>query len=143
MKKLISFCFLLLTGFTLSYAQKVTFYANISGSKGSPEVGWMGHVWCGFSSTNAGGETMYGFYPEGLIPENARPSDISYSWKVSGESFSRVVVVINEYQQKGYLLGVRDCRNFARDVAMAAGLSVPSAGIKSPAEWLADLVDLN
>ncbi len=120
-------------------AQTVTFYANISGDYS--EISWIGHVWVEFAEGN--NKQAYGFYPEGVLNDGPRPYDISYGWKVSPTAYREGLKVIQQYQNKGYILGVRDCRSFARAVARAVGLRTPNQGVKSPAEWLADLVDLN
>jgi len=123
---------------TVSETKIVTFYANIS------ELGlsdWYGHAWVGFGSGRD--EERYGFYPEGLQNEGGRSADISYFFQVSSAAYENGLNVIEEYQNQNYVFGVRDCRKFVQSVARAIGLRVPSVGIKSPAEWMADLVDMN
>lgn len=121
--------------------KKVTFYANISDFND-----WSGHVWVGFYDGNK--EVAYGFYNgsfmvNGKIKNEAgRKWDINYTFPVNDIQYDRGLQVLATYNRL-YLLGKKDCRHLASHVARAIGLNTPSFGIKSPAEWLADLVDLN
>ncbi|MBL7825178.1 MAG: hypothetical protein JNJ57_01015 [Saprospiraceae bacterium] len=117
----------------------VTFYANISDTNG--EFGWVGHVWVSFNSPQI--QTVVGFYPSGLSDDSWRPYDVSYPFSVSAEQFQSGLAVIDAYRNKHYLLGFSDCRGFTANVAQAIGLTPPSTGIKSPAEWLGALVQIN
>lgn len=133
-------CICLSTGKRLQAQHTLTFYAKISSEK-IGESGWIGHVWIGLNN----GETTetYGFYPGGLRGDADRNADISYPFSITSEKYEKVLVVIDAYRRKSYVLGMNDCRGFASAVATAVGLTVPSAALKSPAEWLADLVDAN
>lgn len=118
----------------------ITFYANISDTQSGS--GWIGHVWVGLKD-GAGAEQVVGFYyPDGLRDESGRKADLDYTFSVASLAPARKVV--EAYNAKTYIPGLRDCRAFASDVAASVGLRVPdSRGTKSPAEWMADLVDLN
>lgn len=145
MQKAIVFRALILSVFSLNFiivadAQStITFYANISDTES--ESGWVGHVWVGLKD-GAGAERVVGFYPGGLRDDSGRTADINYSFPI--QSTAPAGNVLEEYSAKGYFLGLRDCRAFASDVAAAVGLRVPAGrGARSPAEWMAELVELN
>ncbi len=130
---------LLLTSSTALMAQKnITFYANISEAT---TEGWAGHVWAGFS--NGISEEVYGFYPDGIRNDSGRHGEVNYTFPVSEEGFAKALKVVEEFRNARYFIGFKDCRSFAQSVASAAGLNTPSLGIKSPAEWLGALLDLN
>lgn len=138
MKNLVFFLLTILA--TALTAQKsIIFYANIS--KASHED-WTGHVWAGFSDGRSS-EKMYGFYPDGIRDDARRSRDVSYRFFISDEGFASALKTVQEFQNTRYIIGFKDCRMFAESVARAAGLKTPSVGIKSPAEWLAELVALN
>lgn len=121
-------------------AQSITFYANIT----DPATGQLpGHVWIGIRE-EMGDETTWGFYSDGRLQnEGQRRADISYTFKVP--SLAPIQKIIQHYRSENvnYSLGVNDCRHFAELVARAAKLRTPSVGLQSPADWLAQLVDLN
>lgn len=131
--------FILAIGSTTLRAQKtITFYANIS--EANPQD-LAGHVWVSF---NDGGSTeVIGFYPGGIRDDSSRNSDVDYTFPVLDEAYSKAHEQIEEYQDKRYILGFQDCRSFAASVARAAGLKVPAIGVKSPAEWMGALVEMN
>ena len=144
--------FLVLVAATLNsivdtHAQKsatITFYANISTLED-----WTGHVWV--EVKNEEHTFNYGFYPDdddptklqGLVSDKYRKADVSYSFQITEQQFNRTIEVIKEYLHADYTFGLNDCRRFAQRMAQVAGLNTPSVGMKSPAEWLADLVDAN
>ncbi len=121
--------------------KKVTFYARISDFND-----WSGHVWVGFDDGSR--EMAYGFYNgkhmvNGKIKNEAgKKWDINYSFPVRDDQYYDGLQALIEYRRL-YLLGKKDCRDLARKVAIAIGLKTPSFGLKSPAEWMADLVDMN
>ncbi|MCG8330172.1 MAG: hypothetical protein MI974_20910 [Chitinophagales bacterium] len=124
----------------LSKAQNhtITFYANTSQASLKH---WAGHVWVSLS--NGSQATKIGFYPEGLENESKRKADLNYTFSISKSAYNNALGVIKHYNDYPYILGLHDCRSFASDMAEAVGLDVPSQGLKSPAEWLADLVEEN
>ena len=81
-----------------------------------------------------------GALTDGLKNEN-RTADISFSFKA--ETLEPAYRVIEEYRSKVYLPAVRDCRRFASDLARAVGLRIPSISTQLPADWLAELVEMN
>ncbi len=145
MQKAFVFRAFFLSAFALFGAMKagaqstITFYANISDTQS--ETGVVGHVWVGLQD-GSGAKRVVGFYPGGLRDDSGRKADIDYSFKVASLAPARKV--LEAYSAKSYVLGLRDCRNLASDVAASVGLRVPdSRGTKSPAEWMAELVALN
>ncbi|MCO6490087.1 MAG: hypothetical protein J5I98_16870 [Phaeodactylibacter sp.] len=129
------------------FAQKtatITFFANISTLEE-----WLGHVWV--EVDNGTHNFNFGFYPtdddpttlQGLVSDKYRKADISYTFKISEAQFQNTIPVIKEYIHAEYTFGINDCRRFAQRMARAAGLNTPDIGMKSPAEWMADLVDAN
>ena len=116
----------------------VTFYANISREN---LTDWTGHAWVGLCVGNQ--EVVYGFYPKGLLSDKERKADINYSFKVSKLKVQSALKIVNKYKSEKYILGILDCRRFVQYIAKELGLKVSPVGIKSPEEWMADLVDAN
>jgi len=103
----------------------------------------LGHVWV--KLVNPSMAKAVGYYPDGLRNEKATNHDVKYSFTVDDYLVPDLIAIFKQHDDHGelYRLGRYDCRYFAKTVAEAAGLEVPRPGTSSPAEWLAELVDLN
>lgn len=122
----------------LAQEKSITFYAAISEAS---LTDWTGHVWIGLKDGNS--NQVLGFYPGGLKDDSNIQEDVSYTFNISDSDFEEAQEVVDEFRKAKYLLGIKDCRRFAQSVALAAGLNVPSVGMKSPAEWMGSLVEKN
>lgn len=123
----------------------ITFFANITTSLES----FPGHIWV--EVDNGTVNFNYGFYAsdndpntlDGLISDKYRKADVSYTFKITDASFKKTIKVIQKYIHSDYIIGINDCRMFAKKMAVAAGLKAPKVGLQSPAEWMAELVEAN
>ncbi len=119
----------------------VSFYANHPNTGcGSGEDFSPGHIWVGFKSPQR--KFQLGYYPEGLQAESTH-ADVSFTFPVTRQQFDIAVDVISIYHDNSYIIGVNDCRSFAELIARTIDLELPNKGIKSPAIWLSELVELN
>lgn len=117
----------------------VTFYAETT--SGDVSDSFLGHIWVGFQA-NGEDERRIGFYPAGLQAEPSQ-ADVSYKFTVTKSQFNAALEIIGVYKDNSYILGINDCRSFVREVAGALDLRVPRTGLRSPADWLAELVAVN
>jgi hypothetical protein len=123
----------------------VTFMADISATWND-----IGHIWVKFGADDT---LVFGFYPDGvkgLLPEDGmvsddsrRPEDVSYTWIVSRESFERGLAAVRGFSGQSYFLPARNCKDLVSEVARALGMEATSSFMRSPAEYLADLMDAN
>jgi hypothetical protein len=131
---------------TPSSSATLTLFANTSDTTFDQAAG---HVWVAIDGFAAG------FYPSStgtdcfftvgeLRAEDLRQSDISYTFTIPEHAAREVRRTILSYQRKTYTIGRRDCRHLVFDAVQAAGLVVPGRpGFRSPAEFMADIVELN
>ncbi|HNC04376.1 MAG TPA: hypothetical protein PLY05_13620 [Agitococcus sp.] len=106
-----------------------------------------GHAMVAISIAGVG-EEAWGFYPKGVKDEIAEGGWHRYNRQsvipISKKQYTDMKTEIEKWKSKDYIMGYRDCTDFALAVLKAANISVPKDSIATlPDDFGADIVSLN